>query len=338
MPLLFLAWANLHGGFTAGLFVLGLILVSAAAVRVLVDRLPHLAVRLQEPALAWPGVVHVALVLLLAALVTLINPYGWRLHAEIVKSLTDRFMIETLHEWQPVSLSTKAGTVYVGYLCVLAVLMLGMYRRIEPVRWVLLSIFLFLSLKHWRNVPFFLLVSAPVAADVLGELRGLAARLGTTPHVRYAGFVAALALAGSMVLLGPDHLQRVAQAGLAPAAFFHETDYPIEAVGWIKTHRERLGSRLYNDYGDGGFLLWWLPGEKIFIDGRMPAWRIGEHWIFYDYAALALWDPPKVRVLDKYNVDWAIVGRNSLLDEALEQNPGWKEAYSDKKVTIYVSR
>ena len=139
-----------------------------------------------------------------------------------------------------------------------------------------------------------------------------------------------------MVWLGPDHLQRVAQSGLQPGEYFKGTSYPIEAVQWVREHRDRVGRRLYNDYAYGGFLLWWLPEEKIFIDGRMPAWRHGDRGIFQDYVALSLTNPPDLSVLSAYSVDWAMVRRKSLLDEALASEETWKREYEDGKVTIYV--
>jgi len=96
-------------------------------------------------------------------------------------------------------------------------------------------------------------------------------------------FAATVAMAVWIGSLGGEHLQHVVQSGLSPQTFFRQTEYPIEAVEWIKGHRDQLGQRMYNDYGFGGFLLWWLPGEKVFIDGRMPAFRIGDRWIFKDY-------------------------------------------------------
>jgi hypothetical protein len=272
-------------------------------------------------------------------LVTLLNPYGWRLYSEIYASLNDRFMIEVLHEWQPVSLDNQAGVTYLSYLGGLALALVLFYRRVEPVRWSLLAFFLVQSLLHWRNVLFFVLLSTPLLAELLADVTKRIA--GLVPDVRrqkQAVLSLTLVLALSMGWLGPDHLQRVVQCGLAPEEFFRATEYPIEAVQWVKAHRERAGTKLYNDYGWGGFLLWWLPDEKIFIDGRMPAWRIGERWIFYDYVALTTWDPPELRVLDKYGVDWAIVGRNSPLDDALAQEPGWREVYGDPKATVFVRR
>jgi len=339
LPPLFLLWANVHGGFTAGLFVLTLAVTVSVLLRLALGRWPSFAGTLDEPVLTWEQIGHLTLVLMVSVLVTLLNPYGWRLHGEIYASLNDRFMIEVLHEWQPVSLQTQAGVTYVGYLGGLGLALVLFYRRVEPVRWGLLAFFLAQSLLHWRNVLFFMLLSTPLWAELLGNMTKRIA--GLMPDIRrqkQAVLGLTLVLALGMGWLGPDHLQRVVQAGLSPEEFFRVTEYPIEAVQWIRTHRDRLGTKLYNDYGWGGFLLWWLPEEKIFIDGRMPAWRIGERWIFYDYVALTTWNPPELRVLDKYGVDWAVVGRNSPLDDALAQEPAWREVYGDPKATIFVRK
>jgi hypothetical protein len=155
---------------------------------------------------------------------------------------------------------------------------------------------------------------------------------------RWASPAASAAAAAVLLWLGPDHLESVARAARTPTAFFHTTAYPIEAALWAQRHRDRIGARMYNDYGDGGFLLWWLPDQKIFIDGRMPAWRIGDRWIFYDYIALTAGDPPALRVLEKYRVDWGVLKRDSPLERALRGLPDWEAVYDDPKAVIYVKR
>ena len=338
MPPLFLLWANLHGGFTAGLLVLGVMGLVSVAMRVAADRKPPFASRFDEPVLAWPRIGLLALAISVSVALTLVTPYGWRLHQEIYASLSDRFMLETLHEWQPLSLETYAGKLYVGYLAVVGLAMVLCYRRIEPVRWVLLAVFLAFSIRHWRNIPFFLIVSLPLCAELVadGTARAAAWLPALAQRPKQGGMGLALAVAVGMVALGPDHLVRVVRSGLAPEEFFRETDYPIEAVHWITANRDKVGSRLFNEYGHGGFLLWRLPGERIFIDGRMPAWRIDERRIFEDYIALTRWDPPALGVLDKYRVDWALVTRGSPLERALGTQPGWRLAYEDAKVRIFM--
>jgi hypothetical protein len=338
VPPLFLLWANVHGGFTAGLFTFGLLWAVAAVTRLVADARPKLVQRIDEPVLSWSQLRHMALILGVAVSLTLINPYGWRLYAEIGQSLSDRFMIDTLQEWQPVSPQHRAGFMYILYLAALALTMLCFYRRVEPTRWAVLAVFLALSLRHWRNVPFFLLVSIPLAAEMVQASVGWMAD-HVPPfrhHMRQWILGVTVAVGAGIVMLGSEHIERVAQSGLATARIFKTTEYPIEAVQWIQAHRGELGTRLYNDYGFGGFLLWWLPDEKIFIDGRMPAWRIGDRWIFYDYVALTHWDPPALGVLDKYAVDWAMTAIGGALDRVLSGEATWQVRYADRKVRIYV--
>lgn len=97
-----------------------------------------------------------------------------------------------------------------------------------------------------------------------------------------------------------------------------------------------MGRRLYNGYAYGGFLLWWLPEEQVFINGRMPTWRSGDCRIFQDYVALSLTDPPRLSVSSTYSVDWAMGRRKSLLEEALAREQTWKREYIDGEVAIYV--
>jgi hypothetical protein len=337
LPPLFFLWANLHGGFTAGLFAVGVFLLASIGMRLALTRSPAWESRLHEPVLTWTSIGHVAAVLALCATATLFNPYGWRLHAEIVDSLSNTLMIEMLHEWQPVDLGTGAGRTFIGSLCVLGVLAAGCYRRIEPVRWSVLAVFLALSLRHWRNILFFLLLAAPLWAEVLATSAARVQAWIPGRRRRIVQFAVAMTVASVVGWLGPEHLERVIWAGTDTKQFFRTTDYPMEAVEWVQEHRSQLGSRPYNDYGFGGFLLWWLPGEKIFIDGRMPAWRIGDRWVFYDYLALTQ-EPPLLGVLAKYDVDWAIVVRDTPLNRALAKESAWAVAYQDVKVTIFVKR
>jgi len=338
IPPLFLLWANLHGGFTAGLFLLGLVVITSMLIRAGCLWWPNLTDRIDERVLSWLQLRQLVIASGAAAVATLVNPYGWMLHREIFDDLLNQFMLDFLQEWQSVSLATHAGRGFVIYLVALVAAMLLGYRRVEPIRWTVLAVFLVLSLRHLRNVPLFLIVSLPLVAEMLEA--GVARFSGwIEPSLRQArlGLLGLTLVAGLfLVRLGPDHLRHIAQAGLQPEQYYKETSYPIEAIQWLRNHRDQVGRRLFNEYVHGGFLLWWLPEEKIFIDGRMPAWRIGDRWIVRDYAAVALTDPPMLAVFDKYAVDWAIVRRNTVLDRALAQQTTWTRTYDDAKVAIYV--
>lgn len=335
LPPLFLCWANLHGGFTAGLFLLTVMLALSLAVKVCVEwQLCRMTP--DEPVLSWHDLGRIAIALGLAGAVTLANPYGWGLYVEIYDSLTDRFMIETLREWQPVSFEGWAGRAYGLYLVVLLGLVTGWYRRVEPVRWVMLLLVLGLSLRHWRNVTLFLIVSLPLMAELLAAV--VASGLRWMPKLKAQATSLLLVLIGATATAlygqGIEHLDHVWQSGRMPERYFEQTEYPIEAVRWITRHRQELGARLYNDYGLGGFLLWQLPGERIFIDGRMPAWRIKDRRIFQDYVELNREDAPQLALLDRYGVDWGLIARGSALAKALASHQAWETPYADAKVVI----
>jgi hypothetical protein len=336
IPPLFLVWANLHGGFTAGLFLLLLVILTTAMVRWLSARRMLFTGDCDEPLFTWPALRRLTLLTLLSAGLTFVNPYGWRLHAEIADSLSNRFMLDTLNEWQPMSLNGAAAHRYLLYLMGLALATALCYRRVQPVRWAIGGVFLVLSFRHMRNIPFFLILSLPYCAEVMQEAFGglrrlLRSRPGTA---KKAGLAASVLTAAILLWLGADHLHHIAHSGMRPADYFKGTSYPIEAIEWVRKNRDAAGERLYNDYAYGGFLLWWLPDTQVFIDGRMPAWRSGERRIFEDYMALTGADPD-LTVLTKYSVDWAIVKKQTPLEGELARLGGWSRIYEDRKVAIY---
>jgi len=332
IPPLFLLWANLHGGFTAGLFFLVLVLVLSWLVHVFMPGRDAGPAFVPGRALWWLGGATG-----LGAVMTLFNPYGWHLHREIFDSLSDRFMIETLQEWHPVSADTLAGRMFIVYVSVLGLSMACCYRRVEPVLWGILLVFLLLAARHLRNIPLFLIVSVPLAAELLDTALRRGALLFPLERVSLRQWTAGGTFALGLFLLyeGPEHLLRVWRFGVHPAEAFRETSYPIEAIEWIQTHRDRLGARPIHDYQYGGFILWWLPGTKVFIDGRMPAWRMGDRQIFLDYMNVREADPPQVDLLEKYRIDWALVKRESALARRLAEFPTWRKEYEDTKVVIY---
>jgi hypothetical protein len=336
IPPLFLLWANLHGGFVAGLLLLSLVIATSAIVRWLSERRILFTGRVDERLFSWVDLKRLAVITTISACLTILNPYGWRLYLEIVDSLSNQFMLDTLQEWQPLSMAGLAGRRYAMYLAGLAVAMSLWYRRIEPVRWAVGLVFLAFSLRHMRNIPFFLIVSLPFCAELLSEGYARWHRRWSFggAGIKTGNFAGAVLLAALLVWLGPEHLHSIAYSGTRPAEYFRTTSYPIEAVEWLRVNRDQTGQRLYNDYGYGGFLLWWMPDTRIFIDGRMPAWRSGERVILRDYMALTGANPD-FNILAKYSIDWALVKKQTPLEEGLARHAAWTRVYEDGKVAVY---
>src|SRR5689334_8033881 len=109
MPLLAL-WANLHGGFVAGLGVL----VVWAVMR------PR-----------WSS----ALLVAMAAAATLVNPYGVGLWTFLARTLGPR---PDIAEWQAISLTTIEGVAYLAVLAFGVIGAVGLWRRRD---WLALTLF-----------------------------------------------------------------------------------------------------------------------------------------------------------------------------------------------------
>lgn len=340
LPPLFSLWANLHGGFTAGLFLLTVVVGLNGCVAVVSHVWPDVFRKFDEVYLSSADLRRLTLATGFAGLVTLLNPYGWRLHQEILDSLANQFMVATLQEWQPPSLETLAGRLFSVYLGGLTVAVVFWYRRLEPVRIGVLLAFLFVACRHLRNIPIFLMVSLPLAVELLqiGFDRMVSALQLRQRGSAWGIMGLTVALALLLVVLGPDHVRDVWRFGVNPDVAFRQTSYPIEAVRWIQAHRDRLGSRPVHDYQYGGFLLWQLPGIKTFIDGRMPAWQIGDRGIFKDYVDLVSAPVPRTDLLDKYVVDWTLLKKGTALATVLASTPGWEKEYEDMKVVVYAKR
>jgi len=339
IPPVFLLWANLHAGFPAGLVVLLVIGCVSAVARLVVTRWPALADRIDEPVMTWVHIRRFTWCTVASGLATFANPYGWRLHEEIYQTLSDPLSMTKVVHWQTTTFTDPTGIRYGVDLAALALAAALFYRRVEPIRLAVLTTCLVTSLLHWYLIPLFLLVSVPLWADLLAactvRLRAACPTMQTYPKrwLLVMTLIAALTLGA----LGPGHMQQVARSGLAPEQFFRRTWYPIEAIQWVQANRHLVGARLLNHFDYGGFLLWWLPDVKVFIDGRMPYWNLDDRRIFSDYLALFK-NPPALGVLDKYHVDWALMKSGSRLDTTLSGLPDWQVLYRDRKATVYVKR
>jgi hypothetical protein len=48
-------------------------------------------------------------------------------------------------------------------------------------------------------------------------------------------------------------------------------DWPVRGAADLRS--EACAGNVFNEYDFGGYLIWQVPGTKVYIDGRMPSWR-----------------------------------------------------------------
>lgn len=330
LPLVFLLWANLHGGFITGLGALGLVWLVELAKRIVLGFWPKFKKFINEATLSWPQLRHLCYIGLASGAATLINPYGWRLHYDIYLTLTDKFALTNISEWQPVSFHYAMSVNYAIYLILFAILLAFTYRKFEPTRWVVTLVFLFLSLKYWRNMPFFMLMSVGFLAEIIQTHTKLVFRQIANSKI----FLIALT-----ALVGILTAQRLAD--VVPKSFnidfaLRSGGYPIDAINWAKKNPDKIGKRMFNEYGWGGLLIWQFPEQKVWIDGRAPYWKNSDRFPFFDHQLIMTAQTPALPLLNKYGVDWVLVDAGSPLDWLLHGQKDWQKVYNDSIAVIYV--
>jgi hypothetical protein len=107
---------------------------------------------------------------------------------------------------------------------------------------------------------------------------------------------------------------------------------PVNAVAFIKENH--LHGHMLNAFDYGGYLIWALPEQPVFVDGRADVFEwSGVLSQFSEWATLQS-DPNAL--LDKYDVDFCLLERESLMAHVMPLVPGWKAVYSDNASVIFV--
>jgi hypothetical protein len=327
VPAGFAVWANLHGGFGVGLAVIAVNLTAGW----------------------WRGEsrqIKDAAVLGLSGLATLITPYGIKLWEEIYLTMTDTHLHGAIVEWQP--FFTKLDLGFWLLVAILLVILKVKTKRYPVTMWAVLGGLFLAALSSLRNMPFFVLAIIPVIAD---WIRSVWTEFKNDPEkarrakIFYAG-VTAIGAVVFMIEVGVP-IWKITQGRWMV--------YPEKAVEYLRA--EGFEGRLFSVYGWGGYLIWKLPEEKVFIDGRMPSWRWkgpeGESdWAFKEYEKAVSGDFETV--FEKYGVGTVLWGTGNAdkktgwlgkllyekqpqaktLTEVLAEK-GWVEKYRDETAVVW---
>lgn len=324
------AWANIHGGFLAGLAVIGAFFVEKAIKRDFV------------------GCLNIAGVGALALAAILINPYG----SEIIHatSLTLHSVMKPfIMEWRPAPLSEiNPNTIYVAAFFVLSALFAPNIPLADK---LLAASWLALGLQSGRMMQIAALLGAPYLAQAIA-LRlyqtpaGPALRARDAIYLRdlrrpaVVGVLATIAVAAAAAsFLAP--VQRLIAGGEVFAAFPERTA-PDGALDFIRARYP--GLRLYNEYGFGGYMVYRDRGATpVFADGRADTAYPAP--VLKDVIAIGVMDPKaKLRAgdadwkaaVDRYGVSGFLISHRARLDDFLVQTPDWRKVYDDGDAALFV--
>lgn len=320
---LFAVWANLHGGWLYGLTMIGAFIVGDLGEALLSrDERDQWLRRAKENSVA----------LALAIVATFANPYGFRLHKEVISAVTSTSLANNIAEFLAPNFQDAGQWPFLlAVLSTVALFAMGT-RRIQLPWLALILISLFFALRSFRNIALFGVSAWPLVALH-------AARAWPRPKKPFPLFSEFARLdPGSRVgiLIVPVAILLLAlginRGSVGGVSFipdrFSPRAFPTEAVS--KARAARLEGRVFDAWGWGGYIMYAWPEARLHVDPlKFNAETIRSYSIIEDL------QPGWQKEMDRWKIQTVIVNSRSPMAKGLALEPGWKVWYKDSTATVF---
>jgi type IV secretory pathway VirB2 component (pilin) len=318
-------WTNLHGGFLALIAVLGLTAVGIAI----------------EAWLGQGDYRHAARYLALAAAcaaASLINPYGYHLHAHVAEYLRSDWIRDTIQEFQS-PIFRSENMLQFEALMLIGLIAAGLlFRRRRIVEGLWIVYLAHMSLGSVRHVPIFVTVCAPVIAAEISDwwrgwtggakkssLLGIVNQVSrdlTPSFLRNSAWP--LLFIGALVMMGaPVKWPKDFPALIFPVKMIHEH------------HEEILRARLLTTDQWGDYLIYLNPQQKVYVDGRSDFYgaEVGNEYL---HLTGGRWDWDQI--MNKNGFTAVLLPSELPICQLLKRDPEWKVEEDSGKTIFLVHR
>ncbi|KKP36593.1 MAG: putative membrane protein [Candidatus Roizmanbacteria bacterium GW2011_GWA2_32_13] len=303
IPILFLFWVNLHIGFFIGLFVLIFFIFYENKG---INRFQKL------------------FIIFISFLTTLINPFGLNVYREILNHLTSP-LGQMIAEW------VKPSFFHLFLITSFTIIGLIIIIKKKPINLfylLLLIFFSFLSLSARRNLPLFYPIFFYITQDSFKSLK----KLGWIQYEMLISIICSVIIF-ILIIYVPKTIEfdalwtEYCQKG--------QIVYPCQAIKKFP----QLTGNVFNTYEWGGFLIWQKPNNRVFVDGRMPAWRDENGKSPYQvFLEIIQTQPGWNEKLNRWKTNYILITNGTFLDLLLQKESikyNWQEVYRDDIAVIY---
>ena len=350
LPLLMVAWVNLHFGFAAGLgLVLAYVLTELLEMVFRGDR-RRAAVQRLRLASGW---------LACTAMATLVNPWGWGIYRALIlqegANAQQQFLIAEWTgirlNWRTVTTALSLGGTKGALFLLLAIAIvagvLALFRRQLGAAILLLGA-TYPPVRSVRMGAIFACLVVVIAGPVLDEAL---ARVGS--WIRSAR-IRSLVASAAVLLLAVLAFARSSDLVSNRYYFNTVTDsatfgaglswwFPQRAAEFIE--RENLPGEIFNNYDAGGYLIWRLgPQRRVYIDGRDTLYGAPrlqqQRQLLQSPADSVLWE----QEANRYNINTIIFsvarydGIQFVRLKDFCNSQVWRPVYLDEVAAVFVRR
>jgi tetratricopeptide (TPR) repeat protein len=349
LPLLMLAWVNLHFGFAAGLALILAYVGVELSEAIFGDARRRAAMQRLRHASGW---------LVCTALLTLANPWGWGIYRALMRQQRAAGQQQlNIGEWSSVpttwtafstalSLRETQGAIYLLLAIAVVAAVLALLRR-QLGAAILLLAATYPPVHHVRMGAVFacvvVVVGGPVLAAAVVELGSKIRQASMRSTAAWAAvcLLAALALLRSFDLVTNRHYFRVVDESTFGAGLGWW--FPERAAEFIE--RENLPGEIFNTYDEGSYLAWKLGSKRRdYIDGRDTLFGMPRMQRAGQLLQISPDSETWQQEADRYNINTIILplarfdGVQLLQLKGFCDSRDWRPVYLDEISAVFVRR
>lgn len=331
LPLLMIVWVNTHGTFILLPVLCGCVWLGEAIAILRADCRSNGTIAFRR--LLAPRLRSLAAWSVVALIATLFNPRGIGIWGYVGGLVSNRAVSQLVTEWaSPFSdLGSPMTIVFLVVFLLMGALCIWRRRALTASDLLLLLPFTLLALQSVRNILWFGIVAAPVAARLL-------ATSSDQPRRNAVEIVLVNRLiAGLLALLLIATLPWWKEAlGLPPTlGALLSSQTPVAATAQLRSLPQRP-QRLFHENGFGSYLIWAAPEQQVFVDPRIELYAY-EQWRDY----ITLGQGRDVDLLTrKYGFDGWLINPDVQTDlvTALDRNPRWQRVFTTDEAIYFGPR
>ena len=320
VPLMIL-WVNLHGGFLIGLALIGLTIIG-----ITLDALGFG----QEDRSLWPQLRTLGLVLIGTGLAALVNPYGIRIYVETLRTLRSPIYQQVVVDWvSPDFHQPELLPLLLLMLLTITALAISP-KKVRPSDLVLFLAMMYATLKTQRNLAILALVAVPMLADYFQKWLESTSFGNSFGQIRTSSANRSRAIVSLLLLLGLLPFGAKLKSTVYATPTQQMADVPLNAVQYLKD-KQITGNTFTNPNIWGGYLIWALPSNPVYIDGRgvFPDNFVKEYVEIIQ--GTTDWRSPFAR----YDVNIVLIKPKSSLALQLAESVEWERIYNDEMSVVF---
>lgn len=320
-------WTNLHGGFLALIASTSVLAAGAALEGAWLKR---------TFSGAWERSRRYILLTAACAFLSLLNPYGWLLHAHVFRYLTSEWIRTAVAEFQSPSFRSENVIQYEILLLGGVIAAASLLARKRFGEGLLILFWAHMSLASARHIPIYVLVASPWIAAELNRWW-----VGATANAGKKSLLGILRQVSDDISIGQRRI------GLMPIFIvlmllawdrsshwprdFPAARFPVQAVEKQKD-RIREARLLTTDQWADYLIFRFYPQHKVFVDGRSDFYgkEIGQQY-------LALWSARHnwPELLKQWDFEGILIPTDWPLVSVLKMAAGWKVVYDDGRAIFF---